>query len=60
MTLPRACDVAMELVTKSGETIALKKKLSLQDGEIIDSMFMSRKALCDFYDDEMGMRARRA
>ena len=53
MTMAKACDVAMELVTKRGETIVLKKKLSLQDGEIIDSMFMSRKALCKFFDDEM-------
>ena len=33
----------MELITKSGETIVLKPKVALQDGEIIDSMFMSKK-----------------
>ena len=45
MTLDRARDVKMELVTKSGKTIVLKPKVSLRDGDIIDSMFMSKKAL---------------
>ena len=53
MTLDRARDVKMELVTKSGKTIVLKPKVSLQAGEIIDSMFMSKQALCDFYEAEM-------
>ncbi|MEC5206338.1 isocitrate dehydrogenase [Vogesella perlucida] len=53
MTLDRARDVKMELVTKAGETIVLKSKVALQDGEIIDSMFMSKKALCEFYEREM-------
>jgi len=53
MTLDRARDVKMELVTKSGETIVLKPKVALQDGEIIDSMFMSRKALLDFYEQQI-------
>jgi isocitrate dehydrogenase len=49
MTLDRAREVKMELVTKGGQTIVLKPKVALQQGEIIDSMFMSRKALLDFY-----------
>ncbi len=53
MTLDRARDVKMELVTKSGETIVLKPKVSLGDGDIIDSMFMSKKALCEFYEEQM-------
>ncbi len=53
LTLTKACDVKMDLVTKSGETILLKPKVSLQEGEIIDSMFMSKKALCDFYEEQM-------
>ncbi len=53
MTLDRARDVKMELVTKSGKTIVLKPTVSLLDGDIIDSMFMSKKALCDFYEAEM-------
>src|ERR1700745_3113210 len=43
----------MELVTKGGETIVLKPKVSLLEGDIIDSMFMSKKALCDFYEEQM-------
>ena len=53
MTLDRARNVKMDLVTKSGETIVLKPKVSLQDGEIIDSMFMSKNALCEFYEEQM-------
>lgn len=53
MTLDRARDVRMELVTKGGQSIVLKSKVSLLAGEIIDSMFMSKRALCDFYEQEM-------
>ncbi|MFP5341208.1 MAG: NADP-dependent isocitrate dehydrogenase, partial [Gammaproteobacteria bacterium] len=53
MTLDKARDVKMELITKSGKTIVLKPKVALLDGEIIDSMFMSKKALCEFYEKEL-------
>jgi isocitrate dehydrogenase len=53
MTLTKACDVKMDLVTKSGKTIVLKPKVSLLAGEIIDSMYMSKKALCEFYEKEI-------
>jgi isocitrate dehydrogenase len=53
MTLDRARKVKMELVTKRGETIVLKPEVSLDDGDVIDSMFMSKKALCDFYEEQM-------
>jgi isocitrate dehydrogenase len=53
MTLDRARDVKMELVTKNGKALVLKPKVSLQAGEIIDSMFMSCKALCDFYERQI-------
>jgi isocitrate dehydrogenase len=53
LTLDKARDVKMELITKSGKTIVLKPKLALQAGEIIDSMFMSKKALCEFYEREL-------
>jgi len=52
MTLDKARDVKMELVTTSGKTLVLKPKVSLLAGEIIDSMFMSKKALCDFYETQ--------
>ncbi len=53
MTLDKARDVRMELVTKGGKTTVLKPKVSLLAGEIIDSMFMSKKALLEFYETEM-------
>ncbi len=53
MTLDKARDVKMELVGKSGKTTVLKPKVSLKDGEIIDSMFMSKKALLAFYEKEI-------
>jgi len=53
MTIAKARDVRMELVTKAGKTTVLKPKVSLLDGEIIDSMFMSKKALLEFYEREM-------
>jgi isocitrate dehydrogenase len=53
MTLEAARDVKMELITKSGQTVVLKQKVSLLQGEIIDSMFMSRKALLAFYEQQI-------
>ena len=53
MTLDRPRDVKMELITKSGKTIILKPKVSLLDREVIDSMFMSKKALLEFYENEI-------
>ena len=53
MTLDKARDVKMVLETTSGKSIVLKEKVALKDGEIIDSMFMSKKALCDFYEREL-------
>ena len=43
MTLDRARNVKMELLTKSGKAIVLKPKVALLDREVIDSMFMSKK-----------------
>jgi isocitrate dehydrogenase len=53
MTLDRARDVKMELITKSGKTIVLKPSTKLLDREVIDSMFMSKKALEAFYEQEI-------
>jgi isocitrate dehydrogenase len=53
MTLDRAREVKMELITRTGQTIVLKPKVALQEGEIIDSMFMSRKALLAFYEKQI-------
>lgn len=53
MTLDGARNVRMELLAKSGKTIVLKPEVPLDDGDVIDSMFMSKKALCDFYEEQM-------
>jgi isocitrate dehydrogenase len=53
LTLDKAHDVKMELVTKSGKTIVLKPLTKLLAGEVIDSMFMSKKALLAFYEREI-------
>lgn len=53
ITLDRAHKVKMELVTKDGQTLVLKPEVSLDDGDIIDSMFMSKKALCEFYEEQI-------
>ena len=53
MTLDKAREVRMELIAKGGKTTVLKPKISLLEGEIIDSMFMSKKALCDFYEAQL-------
>ncbi|RTL33264.1 MAG: NADP-dependent isocitrate dehydrogenase [Rhodocyclaceae bacterium] len=53
LTLDKARNVRMELIATGGKITVLKPKLALLEGEIIDSMFMSKKALCDFYEKEL-------
>src|SRR6218665_4053156 len=53
LTLDKARDVKLELITHGGQTIVLKPKVALLDREIIDSMFMSKKALLEFYEKEI-------
>ncbi|MFT6267773.1 MAG: isocitrate dehydrogenase [Alphaproteobacteria bacterium] len=53
ITLDQARNVRMELLADDGSITVLKAELSLQDSEVIDLMFMSKKALCDFYEREM-------
>jgi isocitrate dehydrogenase len=53
MTLDRDGKVRMELKTKRGETIVLKAETSLDEGDVIESMFMSKKALVEFYEQQI-------
>ena len=53
MTLDRARKVRMELKTAGGETIVLKPETSLGEGDVIESMYMSKKALCEFYEEQI-------
>lgn len=50
--LDRACDARMEVVTEDGKTHELKT-VSLDKGTVVDSMFMSKKALLDFYEEQL-------
>ncbi|MBN3513273.1 NADP-dependent isocitrate dehydrogenase [Mycolicibacterium septicum] len=53
MTLDKARNVRMELETASGETIVLKPEVKLDEGDVIDSMYMSKKALIEFYEEQI-------
>ncbi|BBY04514.1 NADP-dependent isocitrate dehydrogenase [Mycobacterium seoulense] len=53
MTLDRPRNVKMVLETKSGQTLELKPRVELREGDVIDSMFMSKKALVEFYEEQM-------
>jgi isocitrate dehydrogenase len=53
MTIEQDRKVKMVLETKSGNTMVLKPEVKLDAGDVIDSMFMSKKALCDFYEEQI-------
>lgn len=53
MTLDKARNVRMELETASGETVVLKPEVKLDAGDVIDSMYMSKKALISFYEEQI-------
>ncbi|MCV7217234.1 NADP-dependent isocitrate dehydrogenase [Mycobacterium crocinum] len=53
MTLDSDRTVKMVLTPKKGEPIVLKPEVKLDNGDVIDSMFMSKKALIDFYEKEI-------
>jgi len=52
-TIDKARTVRMELVGDSGRSEVLKPEIPLLDAEVIDLMFMSKNALCEFYEREM-------
>ena len=49
MTMDRACDVKIEFVDQAGNVKVLKEKLSLLEGEVIDTTHMDVAALREFY-----------
>ncbi|GAA2543211.1 NADP-dependent isocitrate dehydrogenase [Mycolicibacterium diernhoferi] len=53
LTLDKARNVRMELVTAAGPTIVLKPEVKLDEGDVIDSMYMSKKALIAFYEEQI-------
>lgn len=50
--IDRDMDARIEFVTKDGK-LTVKKELPLIKGEILDAMYMSRKELCNFLEEEM-------
>jgi isocitrate dehydrogenase len=53
MTIDKDRKVKMVLETKSGETLVLKPEVKLDAGDVIDSMYMSKKALVDFFEEQI-------
>ena len=53
VSIDKACSVRIELEQKDGVKQILKDSLALLDGEVIDGMFMSVKALRHFFEEEM-------
>ena len=53
MTLDKDRKVKMVLNTNGGETVVLKPEVALEAGDVIDSMYMSKKALIEFYEEQI-------
>jgi isocitrate dehydrogenase len=53
VTVPEAVTTRIEFVGKDGKTTLLKDKLALKAGEIIDAAVMSRRALRQFYAEQI-------
>jgi len=53
MTIDKACSVKIEFTDKYGNKTIKQEGLSLLDGEVIDAMFMSKKALRKFYEEQI-------
>lgn len=53
MTLDAATNAKIEFVGADGSTTVLKESLPLLEGEVIDTAVMSRKALRDFYAEQI-------
>jgi len=53
MTLEKPCDIRIEFVANNGYTKVLKEKLSLIEGEVIDSTVMNVASLRKFYAEKI-------
>ena len=53
VTVPEAVTTRIEFVGKDGKVTVLKDKLALKAGEIIDAAVMSRRALRQFYAEQI-------
>lgn len=53
VTVDKAGHVRIEFTDASGQATVLKQRVDLLAGEVIDGMFMSKKALCDFFEEQI-------
>lgn len=53
VTVEKATKVNIQHVDSQGNTTVLKEEIGLLDGEVIDGMFMSKKALCEFFEEQI-------
>jgi len=53
ITKEQAGDARIEFVGEDGDPKALKEKISLLDGEVIDASFMSKRALRTFFEEQI-------
>lgn len=51
--IEKAGNLRIELVDADGSINVLKEAVPVLEGEVVDSMFMSAKALCQFFEEEM-------
>lgn len=51
LTLDKATNTRIVFENKKGEQTVLRADLPLLEGEVLDGMFMSKKALCKFFED---------
>lgn len=53
LIMEKATDVRIEFEGKDGAVKVLKASTPLLEGEVIDAMFMSKKALCEFFEAQL-------
>ncbi|KXI29911.1 NADP-dependent isocitrate dehydrogenase [Paraglaciecola hydrolytica] len=53
VTVAKAGHVRIEFTDDAGKVTVLKPKVSLLASEVIDGMFMSKKALCKFFEEQI-------
>jgi isocitrate dehydrogenase len=53
VAVKKAGHVKIEFTDNAGKVTTLKPKVDLLAGEVIDGMFMSKKALCSFFEEQI-------
>ncbi|MBT3135270.1 NADP-dependent isocitrate dehydrogenase [Alteromonas sp. ALT199] len=53
VTVEKDGHVSIEFTGKDGSKKTLKPRVNLLAGEVIDGMFMSKKALCEFFEEQI-------